>query len=45
MRLRHGLRGSRRGQATASVRLLLSAALIALVTGLTVTHDVTTHVT
>ncbi len=46
MRLRLGLRGSRRGEATASVRPLLSAALIALVTGLTAyAHDVTTHVT
>jgi hypothetical protein len=36
----------RRGQPTASVRLLLSAVLIALVTGSTRTlHDVTTHVT
>jgi hypothetical protein len=46
MGLRLGLRGSRRGQATASVTLLLSAALIALVIGSTTyAHDVTTHVT
>jgi len=46
MGLRLGLRGWRRGPATASFGLLLSPALIALVIGSTTyAHDVTTHVT